>query len=272
VAESVVFARSARRELEQLDAGVARRIISRVEALGSNPRPRGCVKLQGTLPERRPTAAHSAASNTALERPHPQAGFCAVTYVLEDSQGAVRSRDSLGNDVIMGPGGIVWTQAGSGVIHHEFPADNDRELHGIQIFVNLSAKDKLAAPRVLRLAGNEVPRVAERRRRPCPHRGRLVRRRLVAAYSCRAVHLARRRPAARALLQSPACANGLVYVLEGGALVRSDDREEEVSGEHALALHGIGGHVRFEAIDARTSWFYLAPRSASRSSSTGRSS
>jgi Pirin len=157
VAESVVFARSARRELEQLDAGVARRIISRVEALGSNPRPRGCVKLQGTLPERRPTAAHSAASNTALERPHPQAGFCALTYVLEDSQGAVRSRDSLGNDVIMGPGGIVWTQAGSGVIHHEFPADNDRELHGIQIFVNLSAKDKLAAPRVLRLAGNEVP-------------------------------------------------------------------------------------------------------------------
>jgi len=44
---SVVFARSARRELEQLDALIARRIISRVEALGSNPRPPGCVKLQG---------------------------------------------------------------------------------------------------------------------------------------------------------------------------------------------------------------------------------
>ena len=44
---SVVFARSARRELERLDAGVARRILSRIEALGSNPRPPGCVKLQG---------------------------------------------------------------------------------------------------------------------------------------------------------------------------------------------------------------------------------
>ncbi|MDO8479144.1 MAG: type II toxin-antitoxin system RelE/ParE family toxin [Candidatus Rokubacteria bacterium] len=44
---SVVFARSARRELEQLDALIARRIISRIEALGSTPRPPGCVKLQG---------------------------------------------------------------------------------------------------------------------------------------------------------------------------------------------------------------------------------
>ena len=44
---SVVFARSARREIEQLEAGVTRRIILRVEALASNPRPPGCVKLQG---------------------------------------------------------------------------------------------------------------------------------------------------------------------------------------------------------------------------------
>jgi mRNA interferase RelE/StbE len=43
----VVVARSARRELEGLEASVARRIIARVEALTTNPRPRGCVKLQG---------------------------------------------------------------------------------------------------------------------------------------------------------------------------------------------------------------------------------
>jgi mRNA interferase RelE/StbE len=45
---SVVFARSARRDLEGFEAGIARRIIVRIEALVSNPRPRGCVKLQGT--------------------------------------------------------------------------------------------------------------------------------------------------------------------------------------------------------------------------------
>ena len=44
---AVVLTRSARRELERLDVGVARRIISRVEALAEDPRPHGCVKLQG---------------------------------------------------------------------------------------------------------------------------------------------------------------------------------------------------------------------------------
>jgi mRNA interferase RelE/StbE len=43
----VVFARSARRELERLEASVARRIIARVEALTTEPRPHGCVKLRG---------------------------------------------------------------------------------------------------------------------------------------------------------------------------------------------------------------------------------
>jgi mRNA interferase RelE/StbE len=45
---TVVFTRSARRELERLEAGVARRIISRIETLSEDPRPHGCVKLQGT--------------------------------------------------------------------------------------------------------------------------------------------------------------------------------------------------------------------------------
>ena len=44
---SVVFARSARRDLERLEVGVARRIVARIEALAANPRPPGCVKLQG---------------------------------------------------------------------------------------------------------------------------------------------------------------------------------------------------------------------------------
>lgn len=43
----VVFARSARRELERLEMSVARRIIARIDALVTDPRPPGCVKLQG---------------------------------------------------------------------------------------------------------------------------------------------------------------------------------------------------------------------------------
>ena len=55
--------------------------------------------------------------------PHPHAGFSAVTYVFEDSPGSLRSRDSLGDDLVVDPGGLVWTLAGSGVLHEEIPAE-----------------------------------------------------------------------------------------------------------------------------------------------------
>lgn len=44
---TVTFARSARKELESLDATLIRRILSKIEALAREPRPRGCRKLQG---------------------------------------------------------------------------------------------------------------------------------------------------------------------------------------------------------------------------------
>jgi mRNA interferase RelE/StbE len=43
----VVFARSARKELQNLDPQVARRILKQVEALVTKPRPSGVVKLEG---------------------------------------------------------------------------------------------------------------------------------------------------------------------------------------------------------------------------------
>lgn len=42
--------------------------------------------------------------------PHPHAGFSAVSYVFEDSSGALRNRDSLGNDLSIEPGAMVWTR------------------------------------------------------------------------------------------------------------------------------------------------------------------
>ncbi len=45
---AITFARSARRELEALDAKVVGRIFQRIEALGKKPRPSGCKKLVGS--------------------------------------------------------------------------------------------------------------------------------------------------------------------------------------------------------------------------------
>lgn len=90
-------------------------------------------------------------------KPHPHAGFSAVSYLFEDSAGGLRNRDSLGHDFVIEPGGILWTQAGSGVIHDELPGEPGRQVHGLQIFVNLSAANKATEPRVLLLGASEVP-------------------------------------------------------------------------------------------------------------------
>lgn len=44
---AITFARSARKELEALDARMVNKILSRIEALAQEPRPGGARKLQG---------------------------------------------------------------------------------------------------------------------------------------------------------------------------------------------------------------------------------
>lgn len=88
---------------------------------------------------------------------HPHAGFSAVTYVFEDSASSLRVLDSTGNDIQLGAGGIVWTQAGSGILHQELPVSGEHELHGIQFFVNLHSANKQLAPQTWWLDGKALP-------------------------------------------------------------------------------------------------------------------
>ena len=93
--------------------------------------------------------------------PHPHAGFSAISYIFDDSPGSIRNRDSLGHDFVVGPGGIVWTQAGSGVVHDELPDVPGREVHGLQIFINLSSASKALAPAVFHHSAEELPVVTD---------------------------------------------------------------------------------------------------------------
>lgn len=98
----------------------------------------------------------------AVFAPHPHAGFSAVTYLFDDSATGLVSRDSLGGEHEILPGGLHWTLAGQGVMHDEFPIEAGREAHGLQIFVNLPAEQKLREPAVMRLAAEQMPhRVGE---------------------------------------------------------------------------------------------------------------
>lgn len=45
---SIAFARSARKDLERLDAKTVQRIFPKIENLAKHPLPAGCLKLQGS--------------------------------------------------------------------------------------------------------------------------------------------------------------------------------------------------------------------------------
>lgn len=89
--------------------------------------------------------------------PHPHAGFAAVTYMFEDSDGSFRNRDSLGDDSLINPGDLHWTHAGRGVIHEETPTERGIFCHGLQIFVNLAASQKFTPPRAQHLTAAQMP-------------------------------------------------------------------------------------------------------------------
>ena len=91
--------------------------------------------------------------------PHPHAGFSAVTYMFEDSDGAFINRDSLGDRSRIEPGAFHWTQAARGMMHEEIPEHAGTRCHGLQMFLNLQEEHKLAPPRAFHVAAADVPTV-----------------------------------------------------------------------------------------------------------------
>jgi redox-sensitive bicupin YhaK (pirin superfamily) len=86
---------------------------------------------------------------------HPHRGFETVTYMLT---GRMRHRDSGGNEGLITNGGVQWMTAGRGVIHSEMPEQEEGLMEGFQLWLNLPAKDKMAAPWYRDIPNEQVPR------------------------------------------------------------------------------------------------------------------
>ena len=88
---------------------------------------------------------------------HPHRGFETVTYMID---GTFAHQDSHGGGGLITNGATQWMTAGGGILHIETPPEalvvSGGLFHGIQLWVNLPAKDKMIPPAYQGLEANDV--------------------------------------------------------------------------------------------------------------------
>jgi quercetin 2,3-dioxygenase len=184
---------------------------------------------------------------------HPHRGFETVTYMID---GTFQHQDSHGGGGIITNGATQWMTAGGGILHIETPPEglvvSGGLFHGIQLWVNLPARDKMVAPRYQSLEGDQVTLLAS------PDGGALVR--LIAGdvagsrgpgATYTPITVAHATVAAGARLELPwrDDFNALGYALSGRGAVGDERRPIEAGqlavfgGQGGLVFHGAAGRA-----------------------------
>ena len=92
--------------------------------------------------------------------PHPHRGFETVTFILA---GELAHRDSAGHESVIEAGGVQWMTAGRGIVHSELSPESFKRRGGpmeiLQLWINLPARLKFAAPAYTGLQRNAIPAI-----------------------------------------------------------------------------------------------------------------
>jgi redox-sensitive bicupin YhaK (pirin superfamily) len=181
---------------------------------------------------------------------HPHRGFETVTYIID---GTFQHQDSHGGGGLITNGATQWMTAGSGILHIETPPEelvvSGGLFHGIQLWVNLPAADKMVAPRYQNLEADESALLSS------PDGGALVR--VIAGdvaghagpggtHTPITMAHATVAPGARLELPWRSDFNALVYVLAGRGTVGTERRPVEVG---QLVVFGDGDSLTIDAVD-----------------------
>jgi redox-sensitive bicupin YhaK (pirin superfamily) len=86
---------------------------------------------------------------------HPHRGIETISYVY---RGYMTHKDSLGNEDTIGDGEVQWMTAGSGILHEEKLPASERML-GVQLWLNLPAKDKMVPPAYHSIKNDEIEEI-----------------------------------------------------------------------------------------------------------------
>ncbi|HZR97997.1 MAG TPA: pirin family protein [Chloroflexota bacterium] len=185
---------------------------------------------------------------------HPHRGFETVTYMID---GVFEHQDSQGGGGVITNGDTQWMTAGAGILHIERPPErlvaSGGLFHGLQLWVNLPARDKLVAPRYQDIRGQAVALLRS------PDGGALLRliagelagqRGPGATYTPITIVHATVQPGAEVDLPWRPDFNALVYVLSGHGYVGAERRPAHAG---QLAVLGAGDVVRVGADRAQDS-------------------
>ncbi|MEU0087310.1 pirin family protein [Streptomyces sp. NPDC006274] len=185
---------------------------------------------------------------------HPHRGFETVTYLID---GTFVHQDSNGGGGTIQNGDTQWMTAGSGLLHIEAPPESlvtsGGLFHGLQLWVNLPASDKMMDPRYQDIRGGHVRLLTS------PDGGALLR--VIAGElgghegpgithtPITMIH-ATLAPGAEITLPWREDFNGLAYVLAGRGAVGRELRPVRTG---QTAVFGDGGSLTVRADDAQDS-------------------
>ena len=86
---------------------------------------------------------------------HPHRGIETISYLY---RGRMTHKDSLGNEDTIGDGELQWMTAGSGILHEEKLPASERLL-GVQLWLNLPARDKMVSPTYRSIKNSEIEEI-----------------------------------------------------------------------------------------------------------------
>ncbi|XP_042515568.1 pirin-like protein [Macadamia integrifolia] len=169
---------------------------------------------------------------------HPHRGFETVTYML---QGAVTHEDFKGHKGTIRAGDLQWMTAGKGIVHSEMPAAQGTQ-KGLQLWINLSSKNKMIEPRYQEMLSKDVAEVAKDGIKVRVIAGEALGTKSPIYTRTPTMYLDfTLKPGAHLQQPIPPKWNSFIYVLEGEGIFCS--RESSPTKAHHILLLGFGDGV-----------------------------
>jgi hypothetical protein len=182
--------------------------------------------------------------------PHPHRGFEPITLLFKGEQ---LHRDSLGNEMVVKAGGVQWTTAGRGIIHAEGPTKEfvkkGGDLEGIQLWLNLPAKDKMMPPNYQHLEKEQLPTIFSEDKKvqlnviagnQANEKGLIQTQTQVNVFTARVFENGKME------IELPENHQSLIYLLEGTLLVNNSEVLEK-GAKQMITFNKDGNYIQFEA-------------------------